>query len=65
MEERRLVRGIGLWGATSANMLGTIGVRPFITIPILLAKTDGLQASSLGMAAYLWRARRHAEWAFA
>jgi amino acid transporter len=39
-----LIRGIGLWGATSANMLEMIGVGPFITIPILLAKMNGPQA---------------------
>src|ERR1700736_1103322 len=43
-EPRQLVRGIGLWGATSANMLEMIGVGPFITIPILLAKMNGPQA---------------------
>lgn len=39
-----LVQGIGLWGATSANMLEMIGVGPFITIPILLSKANGPQA---------------------
>jgi amino acid transporter len=39
-----LVRGIGIFGATSANMLEMIGVGPFITIPILLAKANGPQA---------------------
>lgn len=39
-----LVRGIGLLGATSANMLEMIGVGPFLTIPILLAKMNGPQA---------------------
>ena len=39
-----LVRGIGLLGATSANMLEMIGVGPFITIPILLSKMNGPQA---------------------
>lgn len=39
-----LVRGIGLAGATSANMLEMIGVGPFLTIPILLAKMNGPQA---------------------
>ena len=43
-EPTRLVRGIGLFGATSANMLEMIGVGPFITIPILLAKMNGPQA---------------------
>jgi amino acid transporter len=39
-----LARGIGLAGATSANMLEMIGVGPFITIPVLLAKMNGPQA---------------------
>src|SRR5438270_12921771 len=39
-----LVRGIGLMGATAANMLEMIGVGPFITIPILIAKMNGPQA---------------------
>ena len=40
----QMVRGIGLLGATSANMLEMIGVGPFITIPILIAKMNGPQA---------------------
>jgi amino acid transporter len=43
-EPAHLVRGIGLAGAASANMLEMIGVGPFITIPILLAKMNGPQA---------------------
>jgi amino acid transporter len=43
-EPATLPRGIGLLGATSANMLEMIGVGPFITIPILLAKMNGPQA---------------------
>jgi amino acid transporter len=43
-EAPRLTRGIGLLGATSANMLEMIGVGPFITIPILLSKMNGPQA---------------------
>lgn len=39
-----LVRGLGLVGATSANMLEMIGVGPFITIPILIGKMNGPQA---------------------
>jgi amino acid transporter len=39
-----LPRGIGLIGATSANMLEMVGVGPFITIPLLLAKMNGPQA---------------------
>ncbi len=40
----QLVRGIGLLGATAANMLEMIGVGPFITIPLLLSKMNGPQA---------------------
>jgi amino acid transporter len=40
----QLTRAIGLLGATSANMLEMIGVGPFITIPVLLAKMNGPQA---------------------
>jgi amino acid transporter len=43
-DSRHLVRGIGLTGATSANMLEMIGVGPFLTIPILLARMNGPQA---------------------
>jgi amino acid transporter len=43
-ESPHLVRRVGLLGATSANMLEMIGVGPFITIPILLAKMNGPQA---------------------
>src|SRR5689334_11570255 len=43
-ESPHLVRGMGLAGATAANMLEMIGVGPFITIPILLAKMNGPQA---------------------
>ena len=43
-ESAQLVRGIGLMGATAANMLEMIGVGPFITIPILIAKMNGPQA---------------------
>ena len=39
-----LGRKLGLLGATSANMLFMIGVGPFITIPVLLSKTNGPQA---------------------
>src|SRR5215469_3474595 len=39
-----LRRGIGLFQATSTNMLEMIGIGPFITIPILLAKMNGPQA---------------------
>jgi amino acid transporter len=41
---QQLVRGVGLWGATSANMLNMIGVGPFLTIPLILASMHGPQA---------------------
>ncbi len=40
----RLVRGIGLFGATSSNMLNMIGVGPFLTIPLIIASMNGPQA---------------------
>jgi amino acid transporter len=43
-QSNHLVRGIGLLGATSANMLEMIGVGPFLTIPILLGKMNGPHA---------------------
>jgi amino acid transporter len=41
---QQLIRGVGLWGATSANMLNMIGVGPFLTIPLILAAMNGPQA---------------------
>jgi amino acid transporter len=38
------MRGIGLPAAIATNMMGMIGVGPFVTIPILLAKMAGPQA---------------------
>jgi amino acid transporter len=34
---------MGLWGATSANMLNMIGIGPFVTIPLALAAMGGPQ----------------------
>jgi amino acid transporter len=39
-----LERGMGIWGATSANMLNMIGVGPFITISLVLSAMGGSQA---------------------
>jgi amino acid transporter len=39
-----LVRGTGLLGATSANMLNMIGVGPFLTIPLIITAMGGPQA---------------------
>lgn len=40
----RLIRGIGLWHATTLNMIDMIGVGPFITLPAILAAMGGPQA---------------------
>ncbi|HEX4021518.1 MAG TPA: APC family permease [Acidobacteriaceae bacterium] len=39
-----LVRGIGLWGAISTNVLNMVGVGPFLTIPLVLVAMGGPQA---------------------
>ncbi|HVC90451.1 MAG TPA: amino acid permease [Acidobacteriaceae bacterium] len=46
MEENNphLIRGIGLGGAVSANILNMVGIGPFLTIPIALAAMGGPQA---------------------
>src|SRR5467141_410194 len=43
-EEGSLIRGVGLLGATSLNMIDIIGVGPFITIPLIIAAMGGPQA---------------------
>src|SRR5260221_14661648 len=40
----QLIRGIGLAGATSLNMIDMIGVGPFITIPLIVTVMGGPQA---------------------
>ena len=42
--EPQLIRGVGLWGATTLNMIDMIGVGPFITIPLIVAAMSGPQA---------------------
>src|SRR6476620_11144786 len=42
--EQELIRGVGLWGATTLNMIDMIGVGPFITIPLIVAAMGGPQA---------------------
>ena len=42
--EAQLIRGVGLWGATTLNMIDMIGVGPFITIPLIVAAMGGPQA---------------------
>src|SRR5271166_3459963 len=39
-----LIRGVGLAGATTLNMIDMIGVGPFITIPLIVAAAGGPQA---------------------
>jgi basic amino acid/polyamine antiporter, APA family len=43
-DEPKLIRGIGLGGATALNMIDMIGVGPFITIPLIVAAMGGPQA---------------------
>jgi APA family basic amino acid/polyamine antiporter len=42
--EPHLIRGVGLAGATTLNMIDMIGVGPFITIPLIVAAMGGPQA---------------------
>ncbi|HEY7352530.1 MAG TPA: APC family permease [Terriglobales bacterium] len=42
--ETKLIRGIGLWSATTLNMIDMIGVGPFITIPLVVSAMGGPQA---------------------
>jgi amino acid transporter len=39
-----LIRGVGLAGATTLNMIDMIGVGPFITVPLILSAAGGPQA---------------------
>src|SRR5690349_14457061 len=43
-DDHQLIRGVGLWGATTLNMIDMIGVGPFITIPLIVAAMGGPQA---------------------
>lgn len=43
-EPQPLIRGVGLMGATTLNMIDMIGVGPFITIPLIIAAMNGPQA---------------------
>ncbi|PYS91018.1 MAG: amino acid permease [Acidobacteria bacterium] len=43
-DEAQLIRGVGLRGATTLNMIDMIGVGPFITIPLIIAAMGGPQA---------------------
>ena len=42
--DEKLIRGVGLTGATTLNMIDMIGVGPFITIPLIVAAMGGPQA---------------------
>jgi len=42
--EPELIRGVGLTGATTLNMIDMIGVGPFITMPLIIAAMGGPQA---------------------
>src|ERR1041384_5464757 len=43
-DDHQLIRGVGLWGATTLNMIDMIGVGPFITIPLIISAMGGPQA---------------------
>ncbi|MBA3442121.1 MAG: amino acid permease, partial [Pyrinomonadaceae bacterium] len=43
-DSSQLIRGVGLTGATTLNMIDMIGVGPFITIPLIIAAMNGPQA---------------------
>jgi amino acid transporter len=44
VEQPELIRGVGLAGATTLNMIDMIGVGPFITIPLIVSAVGGPQA---------------------
>ena len=37
----KLIRGVGVTGATALNMIDMIGVGPFITMPLIIAAMGG------------------------
>ena len=43
-EPNKLIRGVGVSGATTLNMIDMIGVGPFITMPLIIAAMGGPQA---------------------
>lgn len=43
-QQQELVRGLGPFGALSANVLNMVGVGPFLTIPLALSAMGGPQA---------------------
>ena len=44
LPQPELIRGVGLAGATTLNMIDMIGVGPFITIPLIVSAAGGPQA---------------------
>src|SRR6476469_7796638 len=44
MSEEKLIRCVGLTGATKLNMIDMIGVGPFITMPLIIVAMGGPQA---------------------
>lgn len=42
--EDKLIRGVGVTGATALNMIDMIGVGPFITMPLIIVAMGGPQA---------------------
>ena len=44
VKDKELVRGIGLPGAISLNMINMIGVGPFVTLPLIVLAMHGPQA---------------------
>ena len=42
--QEKLIRGVGVTGATALNMIDMIGVGPFITMPLIIAAMGGPQA---------------------
>jgi basic amino acid/polyamine antiporter, APA family len=44
IKQTELIRGVGVTGATTLNMIDMIGVGPFITIPLIVAAMGGPQA---------------------
>jgi basic amino acid/polyamine antiporter, APA family len=43
-DDGQLIRGVGLWHATTLNMIDMIGVGPFVTMPLMIAAMHGPQA---------------------
>ncbi len=43
-DQSNLIRGVGVAGATTLNMIDMIGVGPFITMPLIIAAMGGPQA---------------------